>query len=99
MKDINIGTIRPLAEPRSGEKPARKEQVGGQNFSQTLEKAVMQANEIARQSAVGPTGADATGIQKDYSAAKQQFDTLMRVEQQLRQLHRTITAKPTQDEN
>ena len=98
MKDIKIGTIRPLAEPRSSDKPARKDQVGGPDFSRALERAVTQMNEIARQSAVAPTGGDASAIQQQYSAAKQQFDTLMRLEQQLRQLHQNLTGKPTQDE-
>jgi flagellar hook-basal body complex protein FliE len=97
MKDIKIGNVRPIAEPRAPEKSGRKEPVSGQSFSQTLERAVTQMNEVTRQSATPAAGADATAIQAEYSAAKQQFDTLMRVEQQLRQLHQNITRKPTQD--
>ena len=97
MKDIKIGTLRPIAEPRTPDKAGRKEPVSGQSFSQTLERAVTQMNEVARQSATPTAGGDATSIQADYSAAKKQFDTLMRVEQQLRQLHQNITRKPTQD--
>lgn len=99
MKDVNVGNIRPIAEPRAGEKPARKAPVSGQSFSQTLEHAVTQMNEVTRQSAATPSKGDASSIQADYSVAKQQFDTLMRVEQQLRQLHQNITGKPTQDKS
>jgi hypothetical protein len=98
MKDIHIGNIRPIAEPRSTQKPAQKEPVAGQSFSQTLEKAVTQMNEVSSRSAPAG-GGDASSIQAEYSAAKQQFDTLMRVEQQLRELHQNITRKPTQDKS
>ena len=97
MTDNKIGNIRPIAEPRTSEKSARKEPVSGQSFSQTLEQAVTQMNEVARQSSITPAGGDASSIKAGYSAAKQQFDTLMRVEQQLRQLHQNITSKPPQD--
>jgi len=99
MKDVKIGNVRPIAEPRSTEKPARKGPVTGQSFSQTLEKAVTQMNEVTRDHAATPAGADTSSIQAEYSAAKRQFDTLMRVEQQLRQLHQNITRKATQDES
>ena len=97
VKDIKLANVRPIAEPRPAEKPGQKEPVSGQSFSQTLEKAVTQMNEVARQSTTPAAGGDASSIQAEYSAAKKQFDTMMRVEQQLRQLHQNITRKPTQD--
>jgi hypothetical protein len=101
MTDTKIGpTVRPVAEPRPAEKPARKEPVAGQSFSQTLEKAVTQMNEVTRErAAAAPASADSSSIQAEYTAAKRQFDTLMRVEQQLRQLHQNVTRKATQDES
>jgi len=97
VKDIKLGNVRPIAEPRTPDKAGRKQPVSGQSFSQTLEKAVTQMNEVSRQSTTPAAGGDATSIQAEVSAAKKQFDTLMRVEQQLRQLHQNITRKPTQD--
>jgi hypothetical protein len=95
---VKIGSIRPVAEPRTPDKAARKAPAGTQHFSKSLERAVTELNQVSQQSGVAATRGDASSIQAEYSAAKEQFDTLMRVEQELRQLHRNITQKPTQDE-
>ena len=99
MKDIKIGNVRPIAEPRAPEKSTRKAPVQGPSFSKTLERAVTEMNEVSRQSGPAAASSDTKAIQAGIAAANKHFDTLKRVELQLREHYQNITRKPSQGDN
>ena len=96
MKNINIGNIRPIAEPRPAEKPSRKGPASGLSFSETLETAVSQMNKATRTSGVDAQRIDTHSIQQEYTAANEQYVQLMRAKENLNQLHQMIINKSSE---
>ena len=97
MKEINLGNVKPVVEPRTTDRPSRKAPAGSQQFSKALESAVSQMNEVAQSTGVKATRVNADSIRDEYSAENERFAKLMQVEENLRQLHRMVTQK-SQDE-
>lgn len=97
MTDNKIGpnTIRPVAEPRTSDKPQRKEPVSGQDFSNTLKQVL---NEINRQPTAAPAGS-VKAIQDAAAAEQERFESVMRAKQQLSQAYLDLKNKPTQDKS
>jgi hypothetical protein len=99
MTDNKIGpTLRPIAEPRTPERPARKEPVGGASFQQQLEQASTQLAEVGQQADSAAARTDAKSIQDGLVRASEQFNKMQQLEQLLRQQYQNVTRKPTQDE-
>ena len=100
MTDTKIGpNIRPIAEPRTSDKPARKEPTAGQEFGKELEQAVHALNKINQQPVATSAVNDAKSIQDAAAAEQARFESAMRQADRLRQLHQTITQKPTPDKH
>ncbi len=97
MKDVNFNNIKPVAEPRSTDKPARKEPARQERFDAALEKARSELDQVATGDPVNARdnarNMDAKAIKDQLDAATEDFHRMMRVEQSLRQAHRMITQK------
>lgn len=91
MKDMKIGTIRPIAEPRASEKQTRKGPLSGVSFQQELARISEATGKSAPTAASGDTKAILDGA----AAHAKHLDTMRRVEQQLREQYQNVTRKPT----
>lgn len=95
MKDVKLQTVRPVAEPRPGEKPARKEKAAGTSFNDTLKDTVARMNELKAQAEGTLKGGDHT-IKEEIDAAREMYDRMMLEKKNLSQLYHRIK---TQDES
>ncbi len=94
MKEINLGNVKPVVEPSTTDRPSRKAQTGGQQFSRALESAVSKMNEVAQSTDVKAARKDTTSIREEHSAANERFTKLMQAGDNLRQLHELLSQKP-----
>ncbi len=94
MKEINLGNVKPVVEPRITDRPSRKVPAGSQQFSKALESAVSQMNEVAQSTGVKATRVNADSIREEYSAENERYAKLMQAGENLRQLHELLSQKP-----
>ncbi len=94
MKEINLGNVKPVVEPRTTDRPSRKAPAGSQQFSKALESAVSQMNEVAQSTGVKATRVNADSIREEYSAENERYAKLMQAGENLRQLHELLSQKP-----
>jgi len=97
MKDIKVGHLKPIGQPVSPNKGARKAPAGSTSFSQTLEHAVTQMKEV-RPVDSAPVAKDAVALRKQLDEASANLAKMNQVEQQLRELHQKVT-QPSKDNN
>jgi flagellar hook-basal body complex protein FliE len=98
MTDNKIGpTIRPVGEPRPGEKPAHKAPGSGQDFQATLNHVQNELNQADQQKAAVPAGTDTKSILDAAAAEQARFESMMRARQQISQAYLDIKSKPTSD--
>ncbi len=93
MKEINVRDLHAVVDPRRSERQAPKPQPGGRGFSETLESAVNQMNQVGQRGAVSTGKVDTFSIQEEVTAAQEEFAKLMQVERNLRELHQMLTRK------
>lgn len=93
MNDIKVGHLKPIGQPATPEKATQTPNSGAVSFSQTLEKAVTQANEAARQVDSTPAK-DALDLRRQLDEANTNLAKMNQVEQQLRELHQKVTQSP-----
>lgn len=91
MKDVKIGTIQPIREPRATQKQTRKGPASGVSFQQELARISADTGKSAPAAAPGDTKAILDGA----AAHAKHMDTMRRVEQQLREQYQNVTRKPT----
>lgn len=103
MKDIHLGTIKPLAEPRPADKPGRKEQTGQarggqQDFARTLESVTARLDHAKAQGTV-PTPEEVTpsSIREQVNTLNKQYDEVMSARQSLAQLYHSMKAAKAED--
>ncbi len=93
MKDMKIRNVQPIAEPKLSEKTGRKENVTGPSFNEELQGSIARMNELNIQSAANPEakGVQAADITNEISKAREDFDQLMQIKQNLSRLYHDIT--------
>ena len=92
MKDVKITTLRPVAEPTGKEKAARKENVAGPSFKETLEGTIARVNDLSTQAGASlqTQGAKAATIGKEISTAHEIYEKMMLEKQNLSRLYHHI---------
>jgi flagellar hook-basal body complex protein FliE len=97
MKDLKIGTVNPVAEPRTTQKPGRKEPASGANFNKTLEDALAHLNEATKTSGASAGKMDTSSIKAEITTHQVKFDEVMKAQQMISKLYHNIQSQKPED--
>ncbi len=93
MKDLKIGNVQPIADPKRQGKTDRKENVAGPSFTEELQGSIARMNELNIQNQANLQAKDvkAADMTNEISKAREDFDQMMQVKQNLSRLYHDIT--------
>ena len=100
MKDIKINNpVKPIVEPRTAQRAKASPQAGSGSFEATLESTVVRMNTVANQvkGLSGEASGKAASIREKADAVAENFNELMRVQQDLSKLYQRMQPKSSKE--
>lgn len=91
MKDIKIGTIKPVGEPRARQEPPRKERSAESAFDREFRSALDKTNQVqTRSTEPAPGKMDSEAVIQQAQAENEKFKTAMEAKMALENLYKSI---------